>query len=544
MSQSWANHDALPAAPATSAEHGGRGESSRLWRGRLSSLASVAALGVAAWWGHHTGWAVPKFSTLFGRQLPHESGWCEEHGVPHDLCIECDDDAKVPKFDVAWCSVHGVAQCPFEHPEVIESRPPSQLVEADRQRAARALALRPRSENNSRCKSHLRHVQFASREAEELSGVDVQPVGREPIVETISANGEVGYDETRIAHLASRVAGTVWRVRRQVGERVKKGEVLALVDSAEVGRAKADFLQALTRQRLAGVTAERIGSLAAQGAVPERQIREVAAGREEAEIRLLGARQALVNLGFAIPDDWFADLEVPEVSERLRLLDVPTEIIATLGEAAASSNLFPLRAALDGVVIARNVVEGEVVDISSPLFTLGDVSHMWLKLDVRQDDIDLVSLGAPVRFESSNASRKAPITGHVSWISTEADIRSRTVKLRVDLPNDGHLRANTFGTGRIVLREEPEAIVVPSRAIHWEGCCHVVFVRDRNYFQPGALTFYHVRKVRLGVRQDEQTEILAGLAPGEVIAVDGSNIMAAQLLRSNLGAGCDCANHH
>jgi cobalt-zinc-cadmium efflux system membrane fusion protein len=115
--------------------------------------------------------------------------------------------------------------------------------------------------------------------------------------------------------------------------------------------------------------------------------------------------------------------------------------------------------------------------------------------------------------------------------------------VRVDLPNaDGMLRANTFGTGQIVLREETETVLVPSEAVHWDGFCHVIFVRDRNYFDSAAPKFYHVRPIRLGVPQDGRTEILAGAVPGEVIAAKGSTVLAAQLLRSNLGAGCDCAN--
>jgi cobalt-zinc-cadmium efflux system membrane fusion protein len=115
----------------------------------------------------------------------------------------------------------------------------------------------------------------------------------------------------------------------------------------------------------------------------------------------------------------------------------------------------------------------------------------------------------------------------------------------VDLPNpDGRLRANTFGTGRIVLRDEPKAIVVPSEALHWDGTCHVVFVRDKNFFQPNAPKFFHVRSVRPGVKDGEFTEIIAGLVPGEVIASKNSVILEAQLLKSNLGAGCGCAHGH
>jgi cobalt-zinc-cadmium efflux system membrane fusion protein len=119
------------------------------------------------------------------------------------------------------------------------------------------------------------------------------------------------------------------------------------------------------------------------------------------------------------------------------------------------------------------------------------------------------------------------------------------VAVRATLENlDGELRANTFGTGRIVLREEPRAIVVPNEAIHWDGDCSIVFVRDKNWFQKDAPKFFHVRKVRLGVREDGATEIIAGLLPGEVIASKNSYVLQAQLLKSNLGAGCGCAHGH
>jgi membrane fusion protein, heavy metal efflux system len=119
------------------------------------------------------------------------------------------------------------------------------------------------------------------------------------------------------------------------------------------------------------------------------------------------------------------------------------------------------------------------------------------------------------------------------------------VKVRVDLPNvDGRLRANTFGNGRIVLREEPRAVVVPSEALHWDGCCHVVFVRDKHYLEPDRPKFFHIRKVRPGVKQGNSTEIIVGLFPGEVIAAKNSVVLEAQLLKSNLGAGCGCADGH
>src|SRR5262249_61943443 len=107
----------------------------------------------------------------------------------------------------------------------------------------RAIALRPRPENNSRCSLHMKRIQFASAESVEKAGVDIAIVAEAPILEAISANGELGYDQTRMAHFASRVPGTVWRVEKQVGDRVAKGDVLALIDAAEVGRLKRGLLQ-------------------------------------------------------------------------------------------------------------------------------------------------------------------------------------------------------------------------------------------------------------------------------------------------------------
>jgi cobalt-zinc-cadmium efflux system membrane fusion protein len=84
--------------------------------------------------------------------------------------------------------------------------------------------------------------------------------------------------------------------------------------------------------------------------------------------------------------------------------------------------------------------------------------------------------------------------------------------------------------------------MVPSEAVHWDGTCNVVFVRDKRFFDPKAPKFFHVRTVRVGAKSGDQTEIIVGLLPGEVIASKNSVVLEAQLLKSNLGAGC-CEVH-
>ena len=264
------------------------------WLRRIvPTLLVVCTLAAIAYWGHSSEWTLPKFSSLFGNKQAVED-WCKEHNVPESQCIECNKALLPPAKDYGWCKEHGVAQCPLDHPDVAQFKVTPVVTAQELERAKRALALRPRAENNSRCTLHEQRIQFASLAGRRESRRRHRGrATQRPIVEAVIANGEVVYDQTHMAHLASRVAGTVWRVEKQVGDRVRKGDVLALIDAAEVGRAKAEFLQAIAQVRLKRAnrrTAEAAGGRW-QRARP--QMREAEAALQEAKIRLLSAQQTL-----------------------------------------------------------------------------------------------------------------------------------------------------------------------------------------------------------------------------------------------------------
>src|ERR1700722_1992405 len=107
--------------------------------------------------------------------------------------------------------------------------------------------------------------------------------------------------------------------------------------------------------------------------------------------------------------------------------------------------------------------------------------------------------GQEVRFRSGGSDQE--VAGEIVWISTEADEKTRTVQVGVDLANfNGQLRANTFGSGRIILREEHQAVVVPNEAVQWVVDSHVVFVRDKNFDAEDAPKVFHARTVRPGAK--------------------------------------------
>jgi multidrug efflux pump subunit AcrA (membrane-fusion protein) len=503
----------------------------------LAVIVVLAGLGL---YGHHLDWKLPKFSAMTGNGVAARDDWCEEHGVPESQCVECRPDLLPRGKDYGWCKEHGVADCPLCHPEVAQLKQAPVARDADRQAAARALAAAPRPENNAVCKNYRRRIQFASPEAVKKAGVDVAVVDRQPIIESVSANGEIAYDQTRLANLSSRAPGSVWRVEKNVGDQVRAGEVLALVDAVEVGRAKTELIQALAQEELHRTTLARLESLSTQGVVPGRQAQQAQADYVQTRIRVLSAQQLLVNLGMPVNVEQLRGLSEGEQVRRLRWLAIPETVTEHFDPQNTLTNLLPIRAPLDSVIVLRQIVAGEVVDTSRVLFQLADTSHMWLRLNVALEEAGKLALGQPVRFRPDGAQEE--VAGTLVWISTTADQQTRMVTVRAELPNPkGQLRNETFGAGRIILREEKEAIAVPNEAIHWEGCCHVVFVRDKGYFDSkDSPKVFHVRTVRPGTRNGTFTEIIAGVLPGEVLATKGSDVLRAELLKNSLGEGC-CA---
>jgi cobalt-zinc-cadmium efflux system membrane fusion protein len=509
------------------------------------TLLVICLLGGLAYWGHHTGWSIPKFNELLGSHESAKDDWCQEHSVPESICIEC-NESLMPRIKSTWCRVHGVHNCPFERPDVVESKTSPAISQEDLDRAQRALDLKERKENSSKCKQHHRRIQFASEDIVNKMGIDIAPVWQGPIVETVAASGEIAFEQPRVAPVSVPVAGRVWYLtdKGTIGTHVKRGDVLALVDATEVGKAKTELLQAYAQTELRKKSVDMLKPLIPQGVLPESKLMEADLALREARIRLMGAQQALTNMGLPIQIDESKVVPTDELGKQIHFFGIPAEIVSRLDPKTTTANLMPVMASRDGIVTAAKVTVGEMVEPGKPLFVVSDTSRMWLILNVRLEDVDYLRVrdpktnapGQTVKFRADG--KKKDVVGELVWKSTEVDEKTRTVRYRAELPNtDGSLLANTFGTGQIVLRAEKDAIVVPNEAVHWEGDCHIVFVRDRNYLDPNGKKVFHVRTVRPGVMNGPSTEIIAGVLPGEVVATRNSANLRSELLKNNLGAG-------
>jgi len=505
----------------------------------LPSFFVMAALAAIAWYGHKHDWKLPSLSSSSGN-LDSAVAWCDSHGVPEDECIVCQPGLIEDAPQLTFCKEHGVHGCVVCVPSLAETKQPTAPTATDISRAKRALELRPRTENLAIGSTPGSRIQFASIEAMKKAGVDVEPVERRHVVEAISAAGEIRYDATKSALVSPQADGIVRRVFSEVGSWVEQGDVLALIDSTDAGRLKTELLAALADERLRQATLERLRPLAGE-AVAGSRVLESENDFQQARASVDRIAGALGNLGIAVDLTRLRKMEPDQIEEyiqRLGLYDASTDGMLSN---AVEKNLVAVVAPLSGQIVDRAATIGQVVDRGTELFRVVDTRSVWLDLRVPAEEASLVQRGLQIHFVPDGFSHEH--TGSVTWISSDVDAQTRTVRVRAELLNeDQSLRNETFGRGEIVLRDEPDAIVVPESAIQWDGAGQIVFVRDARFFEEDRPKFFVSRSVRTGVSHDGFTEIIAGVLPGEVVATKGSDVLRAQLLRGNLGAGCTCAH--
>ncbi|MBI2823057.1 MAG: efflux RND transporter periplasmic adaptor subunit [Planctomycetia bacterium] len=381
-------------------------------------------------------------------------------------------------------------------------------------------------------------VALRSAAAVQKAGVQVVRVARRPVDQEIVVNGVIAYDQSLVAHLSTRVPGTVWRIEKKLGQPFEKGDVLAIIEAVDVGRAKADFLQAVVMRQLKREIIQRLRSV--EASIPQRQLLDAQAEARETEIRLVNAQQTLQNLGLPVRLEELAGVPDDQLARRIQFLGLPESIAATLDPATTTSSLVPLLAPFDGVVIGHEVSLGEVVSSSHPQFVVADTRQMWIKLDVRKEDAGRLALGQEVTFQADGVLRD--ITSTITWISTEADEKTRTVPVRAEVANplvsdrgehdEQHrlLRANTFGTGRIRVTQQPTAVVVPRESVQWDGSRWVVFVQVSE-------TAFEAQPVEVGVALEDVVQIVKGVSEGETVAARGSHLLKAEIIRDRLVSG-------
>ncbi|MCY2941028.1 MAG: efflux RND transporter periplasmic adaptor subunit [Planctomycetota bacterium] len=359
-----------------------------------------------------------------------------------------------------------------------------------------------------------------SKEVLDLSELDFLTIESQALIQTISGTGYIEFDSLRKGSISSKAPGVVSRILKKQGDKVLKGEIIALIDSPDVGKAKTDFMQSLVLKDNRKKSMER-GQLAA-AVIPERQIRELEMVFREIEIKLLADLQTLINFGFTIETVDYKNLSDADIFKKICEIGIPESIIKE-NKGSLSANLLPLKAPFDGQIISVIKGIGENVGPTDAQCILADASKLVLIFNLPLEAVQLVKVGQDFRFKAELVEDQI-ITGKIDWVSPELDDKTHTVKVRASFANpDGKVRPNTFGKGDIQVGKQAKAIIVPDSCIQYMSNKPFVFVRLND------LSF-QAKAVELGIRNGDKMQITKGLLAGEKVVFTGSNMLRAELL--------------
>ncbi|GFE59393.1 efflux RND transporter periplasmic adaptor subunit [Geobacter sp. AOG1] len=333
------------------------------------------------------------------------------------------------------------------------------------------------------------------------NGVVVAAAKKQRLAGSVSATGKVEANADRIAHVSPRISGKIVAVRVSLGDSVAAGQALATLDSVELGEALNRYRQSKTKLALAQSNMDRIKGLV------EKKI---------------AARKDILQ---AETDFKTAQAELHTDEERLSLYGVSSSDLTGDNHKRL---LLPVRSPIGGIITEKHAIVGELSDPSRSLYTVADLSSVWVLVDINEKDLAKVHKGQGA-IVTVGAFPDMKLKGRITYIADLVDEATRTVKARIEVANPGRkLKPEMFATVELVLAANaPPVVAVPEDALQDLDGKKVVFVAEHE-------AEFAARQVQAGRTAGGMVEIVSGLKEGERYAVKGAFILKSELKKGEV----------
>ena len=397
-------------------------------------------------------------------------------------------------------------------------------------------------------------------EALAAAGLEIEGVTQRPAVSLIKTTGTVETNQQQTQQASALVSGRVERVNVGQGDVVRAGAVMAVISSPEVAEMHGKLREAETRLRLAERALQRV-----QRAENRVSVIQAKAKLDEAEATLRRTRK-LIELGAGAGKDLIAaeanfktakaeyeyqnnisvNREVQQAQAEVETARVDVghlrQSLQTLGDPVATQardthttdiSLVTLRAPVSGTVVERLVNAGAGIQAGVPLFTIANISTVWVIANVPESEVGKVRVGIPAEVRSAALGETA-MAGRVNYIDPRLNEETRTARVRIELANPGErLKAGMFvevGFEAGTAAAGGEELVIPSTAVQRIENRSVVFIPKDD--EPGA---FAVREVELGGEVEGYHRVISGLKLGDKVVTKGSFILKTQRLKGEMG---------
>lgn len=328
-----------------------------------------------------------------------------------------------------------------------------------------------------------------SQEQITAAAITLKQVGATRIESGLQLPGEIRFNEDRTAHVVPQVAGVVESVSATLGQKVRKGQVLAVISSSAVSEQRSELLNAEQRLSLARSTWQREKQLWEQKISAEQDYQQAQLSLQEAEVAVRNARQKLRAIGVT-------------------------------GTGSGALNRHEIRAPFDGTVVEKHLGLGEAVREDANAFIIADLSSVWAEIIVSPKDLQTVRAGSAAVVRAT--AFEANATGRISYVGALIGEQTRTAKAHVILPNPQESwRPGLFVTVDVMTESSEVKLAVDAEAIQTVDNKSVVFVRVDDGFK--------AQEVRTGRSDGKSVEILSGLQAGQQYAASGSFAIKAEL---------------
>jgi cobalt-zinc-cadmium efflux system membrane fusion protein len=348
--------------------------------------------------------------------------------------------------------------------------------------------------------------------------IETEIVTTAPISGAVTATGKIDVPEDRAAVIGPVNEGRIVKLYAGQGSKVRKGQKLADLESADIDQAEADYLKAVADAenakrsaaaeiKLAQQTYDRTKALYEKTVVPGKNL-------QSAEHDLEVAKATAENNAAS------TKATLTAARRHLLILGLNDAAIDALANKPGLAATFALNSPIDGTVVERNATIGATVGTDANVFKIIDTSRVWVDANVFEKDLPRIRVGQGVKLNVT-AFPGTTFSGRVIFINSVVDPDSRTVKVRTEVPNpDGRLKPEMFANIEIITDVNSTAISVPQSAVLEDGGKSVVFVAEGNT--------YKQRQVQLGIKNGDRVEIIDGLNAGDKVVVKGNYLLLQQ----------------